>query len=115
MVLLGVGAYPVSYTHLDVYKRQALQERHYDLIFLDIVMKDRSGIELGRFIREELGSDTSMIVYMSAYGDEYALDLFKFQPFHFLKKPIRPEDFQNIVYKACEKIEGCLLYTSRCV
>ena len=43
---------------------------------------------------------------MSAYGDEYALDLFQFQPFHFIKKPIRPEDFQNIFYKACEKIEG---------
>lgn len=46
-------------------------------------MRDRSGIELGRFIREELGNDASMIVYMSAYGDEYALDLFQFQPFHF--------------------------------
>ena len=75
---------------------EALKERHYDLIFLDIVMRDRNGIELGRFIREELGNDTSMIVYMSAYGDEYALDLFQFQPFHFIKKPIRPEDFQNI-------------------
>ena len=85
---------------------EALKERHYDLIFLDIVMRDRNGIELGRFIREELGNDTSMIVYMSAYGDEYALDLFQFQPFHFIKKPIRPEDFQNIFYKACEKIEG---------
>ena len=69
-------------------------------------MRDRNGIELGRFNREELGNDTSMIVYMSAYGDEYALDLFQFQPFHFIKKPIRPEDFQNIFYKACEKIEG---------
>lgn len=48
-------------------------------------MRDRNGIELGRFIREELGNDTSMIVYMSAYGDEYALDLFQFQPFHFIK------------------------------
>ena len=85
---------------------EALRERHYDLIFLDIIMKDRSGIDLGRFIREELGNDTSMIVYMSAYGDEYALDLFQFQPFHFLKKPISQEDFQSIFYKACEKIEG---------
>ena len=85
---------------------EALKERHYDLIFWTFVMRDRNGIELGRFIREELGNDTSMIVYMSAYGDEYALDLFQFQPFHFIKKPIRPEDFQNIFYKACEKIEG---------
>ena len=85
---------------------EALKERYYDLIFLDIIMKDRSGIDLGKFIREELGNDTSMIVYMSAYGDEYALDLFQFQPFHFLKKPIRPEEFQKILYKACDKIEG---------
>ena len=85
---------------------EALKERHYDLIFLDIVMRDRNGIELGRFIREELGNDTSMIVYMSAYGDEYALDLFQFQPFHFLKKPFKIEEFQAIFCKACEKIQG---------
>lgn len=85
---------------------EALKERYYDLIFLDIVMRDRSGIDLGKFIREELGNDTSMIIYMSAYGDEYALDLFQFQPFHFLKKPIRDQAFQSVFYKACDRIEG---------
>ena len=85
---------------------KALKERYFDLIFLDIIMKDCSGIELGRFIREELNNDSSMIVYMSGYGDEYALELFQFQPFHFLKKPFKIEEFQAIFCKACEKIQG---------
>ena len=85
---------------------KALKERYFDLIFLDIIMKDCSGIELGRFIREELNNDSSMIVYMSGYGDEYALELFQFQPFHFLKKPFKIEEFKAIFCKACEKIQG---------
>ena len=85
---------------------KALRERYFDLIFLDIVMKDCSGIELSRFIREELGNETSMIVYMSGYGDEYALELFQFQPFHFLKKPFKPEEFQQVFFKACDRIQG---------
>ena len=85
---------------------KALKERYFDLIFLDIIMKDCSGIELGRFIREELNNDSSMIVYMSGYGDEYALELFQFQPFHFLKKTLYIDTFQAIFCKACEKIQG---------
>lgn len=86
--------------------KQALGERYYDLIFLDIVMRDESGIELSRFIREEMNNDTSLIVYMSGYGDEYAMELFQFQPFHFLKKPFRPEEFQSVFNKACDRIVG---------
>ena len=85
---------------------KALKERYFDLIFLDIIMKDCSGIELGRFIREELNNDSSMIVYMSGYGDQYALELFQFQPYHFIKKHIKIEEFQAIFCKACEKIQG---------
>lgn len=85
---------------------KSLRERYYDLIFLDIVMKDIDGIALGKFIREELHNDKSMIVYMSSYGDGYAMDLFQFQPFHFLKKPLKAEEFRNVFYKACGRILG---------
>ena len=85
---------------------EALKERYFDLIFLDVIMKDRSGIELGKLIRDKLGNDTSRIVYISAYGSEHALELFQFQPFQFLKKPVDPEAFRNVFYKACDKIQG---------
>lgn len=83
----------------------AAKERFFDIIFLDVVMKDRTGIQLGEFIRERLGNEASLLVYMSGYGEEYALDLFQFQPFHFLKKPIEEDHFQNVFYKACERIQ----------
>ncbi|MCC8027259.1 MAG: LytTR family DNA-binding domain-containing protein [Clostridium sp.] len=85
---------------------KALKERFFDIIFLDVVMKDRTGIQLGEFIREKLKNDSSLLVYMSGYGEEYALDLFQFQPFHFLKKPIEAGEFRKVFYKAWDRVRG---------
>ena len=48
--------YPVSYTHLDVYKRQALEcleTTTVDLIISDIVMPHMDGFELLKSIRSD--------------------------------------------------------------
>ncbi len=49
------------------------ERRKYDLIFLDIEMDGKSGIDVGRFLRDELGNETVQIVYISA-KTEYAMD-----------------------------------------
>lgn len=85
---------------------KAVTGRYFDIIFLDVVMKDRNGIELGELIRERLKNDSSLLIFMSGYGEEYALDLFQFQPFHFLKKPVGEEAFKEVFYKACERVLG---------
>ena len=41
------------------------ERRKYDLIFLDIEMDGKSGIDVGRFLRDELGNETVQIVYIS--------------------------------------------------
>lgn len=84
---------------------EELRETYYDLIFLDIVMEDLNGIQLGRKIREEMKNDTSLIIYMSGYS-ELATDLFQFQPFQYLKKPIEPAVFQKVFYLACDKLKN---------
>ena len=63
------------------------ERRKYDLIFLDIEMDGKSGIDVGRFLRDELGNETVQIVYISA-KTEYAMELFEFHPMNFLVKPI---------------------------
>lgn len=83
---------------------EELNEKYYDLILLDIVLSDLNGIELGRKIREELNNDTSLLIYMSGYS-EFAMELFQFQPFHYLKKPIEPVAFRKVFYQACDKIK----------
>lgn len=62
----------------------------YDMIFLDIEMEVMNGVQVGRFIRENLQDDNTLIVYMSSYT-KYALDLFKVRPMDFLIKPLDEE------------------------
>ena len=58
-----------------------------DLLFLDIELVKKDGIEVGRFIRDELEDMRTQIVYVSSKQD-YAMQLFKVQPLDFLIKPV---------------------------
>ena len=83
----------VSYTHLDVYKRQdlwrALQKgQRYDLIFLDVNMPGLDGIALGHKLRRELGVTETQLAYIS--GDAgHAMALYDNYPLNFLTKDDR--------------------------
>jgi two-component system KDP operon response regulator KdpE len=46
-----------------------LMQRHPDLVLLDLVLPDRSGLDVTRTIRAELGLDLPIVV-LSAHGDE---------------------------------------------
>ncbi len=62
----------------------------FDLIFLDIEMKEMNGVEVGRKIRQEMDDYLTKIVYISG-KDSYDRQLFDVQPMHFLSKPINRE------------------------
>ncbi|MCR1934731.1 LytR/AlgR family response regulator transcription factor [Clostridium tepidum] len=77
----------------------------FDLIFLDIEMKEINGIEVGRKIREEMDDYLTKIVYISG-KDSYDRQLFDVQPMHFLSKPISEEKViadLNLAIKLSEK------------
>ncbi|MDE6182655.1 MAG: LytTR family DNA-binding domain-containing protein, partial [Eubacteriales bacterium] len=63
----------------------------FDIIFLDIEMKELNGIELGKEIRDFFQNETTKIIYISSY-EEYCMDLFKVRPFDFIIKPFKKED-----------------------
>lgn len=63
-------------------------ENFFDLIFLDIELKNMNGIEVGRQIRKVLKNYSTEIVYISG-KDEYDRQLFDVQPLHFIPKPIK--------------------------
>lgn len=67
---------------------------HIDLLFLDIVLLQMSGIEAGTFIRNDLEDRKMQIVYISEKSS-YALELFRTQPMDFLVKPIIPEQMDR--------------------
>jgi len=77
------------------------EEETFDLLFLDIEMKQINGVEVGRFIREELHNDILQIVYISG-KDSYYQQLFDVRPMHFIHKPIDADKVKKDIDKAIE-------------
>lgn len=67
----------------------------FDLLFLDIELAQRNGIEVGNFIRNEMEDMQTHIVYISS-KQNYAMQLFKVQPLDFLIKPITKEQLKEV-------------------
>ena len=68
----------------------------YDLIFLDIELPDMNGVEIGKYIREDLNNQIVQIAYISS-KKEYAMELFDYRPIHFLVKPFDEEKIKKKV------------------
>lgn len=77
------------------------EEEMFDLIFLDIEMKQVNGVEVGRFIREKLRNEILQIIYVSG-KDSYYQQLFDVRPMHFIHKPIDAEKVRKDIDKAIE-------------
>ncbi len=71
---------------------------YYDIIFLDIELECKNGVEVGRFIREKLVNDTVQIAYVSG-KTHYAMELFKISPIDFLVKPIEYPQLYDVMSK----------------
>lgn len=81
-----------------------LKEEHdFDLLILDIELKQIDGIEVGRILREEMHNDMIQIVYISSKKG-YAMDLFKHRPINFLLKPINKEELLTTISKSMELV-----------
>lgn len=72
-----------------------------DVIFLDIELKNLSGIALGKIIRNELKNEIMQIVYISS-KENYAMELFEVRPFNFLIKPIHENKVITTLNKVFE-------------
>ncbi len=70
----------------------------FDLYLLDILMPQRSGIELAKLIREQQGH--SVIAFTTSSGD-YALDAFGVLAQRYLLKPIEKRQLFETVDYAC--------------
>ena len=74
---------------------------HYELIFIDIEMKQVDGITAARQIREI--DRTVLLIYISGY-DEYLQELFEVEPFRFLSKPLNHEKFTHYFRDSWKRI-----------
>lgn len=62
---------------------QALREEEYDLVFMDVMMPGKTGIELARLLPQLHGK----LVFVTAH-EEYALDAFRCHAAGYLLKPV---------------------------
>lgn len=70
------------------------KEESLNIVFLDIQLRETSGVEVGRKIRSNIKNETIQIVFVSS-KEGYAMQLFDIRPMNFLIKPI---DYKKTKY-----------------
>jgi serine/threonine protein kinase len=81
---------------LDIYKTLDKQGIKIDVLFLDIVLKDKSsGIEFLKIIRANHWMENTFIIIMSSLDDEKVInECYKYKIKNFLHKPIKKKNFK---------------------
>lgn len=71
-----------------------IERRSYDLIILDIILKNNNGIELAKRLRKAGRLVSILFVSISSSFLRQGCDV---QPVHYLIKPIRKEELRNAI------------------
>ena len=87
------------YTGEDLIAQYA-QDNTFDLIFLDVELNELDGIQAAKKIREQ--DETVIIIFVSSYK-QYVFDAFPVGAFHYIVKPINPEEFADVYRRSLQK------------
>ena len=82
-----------------------LQE-NFEISFLDVEMKEVSGIDVAKYMREEQekrSKGKSIIIFVTGYR-EYMEDAFDVNAFHYLLKPIDEKKFNTVFNRAMKEV-----------
>ncbi|WP_425446525.1 LytR/AlgR family response regulator transcription factor [Dethiothermospora halolimnae] len=79
-----------------------MKTNRIDVIFLDVEMEERKGIELGECIREE--NKDVIIILISEYKD-YAFEAFKIKALDYMIKPITEKKLQEVMKEVINNIK----------
>lgn len=95
----GVNVEIDCFTNQEELLKQA-EEVKYNLVYLDIEMTGKNGIEVAQLLKEM--NPACIIVFVTAY-DSYIHDAFRIEAFQYLRKPIDDELFEE-EYKRAIKL-----------
>jgi len=79
---------------------------YFEICFLDVVMKNISGIEVARQFRKqqkEQGKEKSRIVFVTD-DRKHMEEAFEVNAYHYLLKPVDEEKISSIIEGACQEI-----------
>lgn len=74
---------------------EAIRELHPDLVFLDVQMPGKTGMDIAR----ELGDEMPATVFVTAY-DQHAVQAFELEAVDYLVKPFDDERFEQAFHRA---------------
>lgn len=75
----------------------------FDIIFMDIIMKEINGVETARKLREH---DTGLIIVFMTTSREYAFDAFPVHPFDYVLKPYGQKDVKRVLDDAMRAVSA---------
>lgn len=76
-----------------------LHQNHLDLIFLDIVMPDLSGIDILRQFNKTSSLTPPLFIMLTAH-EQFACAAFNFHAFAYLTKPVTPQHLEQVLRDA---------------
>lgn len=75
---------------------EAYFEEKFNIIFMDIIMGNMTGIDAARRIREH---DASCIIVFTTVSEQYSLDAYSVDGLAYLLKPAREEEVERVLDK----------------
>lgn len=75
----------------------------FDLIFLDILMRDMDGMRTAQLVREK--SFDQILIFISSSRD-YVFDAYEVEAFQYLVKPVAEDKLRSVLKKAVGRIES---------
>lgn len=79
-----------------------LAEKKYDIVFLDICMEGKNGIDIARSLRRN--EQPPVLIFVTAIKD-YVFEAFDVAAFHYLLKPVDPLKFGEVLERAIREVE----------
>ena len=79
-----------------------MDEKCYDIVFLDIQMNGMNGIDTARALRQK--TEDTILIFITGVK-EYVFDAFDVAAFHYLIKPIEEIKFSSVYERAVLEVE----------
>lgn len=94
-----ISSFPSGEAFLFAYE----EDKAYDILLLDVKMRNLSGIDLARRVREEDGRVE--IIFLTSYF-EFAGEGYDVDALHYLLKPVSGDKLMQVLDKAAERLAG---------